>query len=427
MQFSKTTLNNGVRVITAPMEGNPTVTVMVGIATGSFNESPEQAGISHFLEHMCFKGTGRRASARAITTELDSIGASYNASTGSEYTSFYVKSTVGHFDTVADIISDIALNSTFPEAEIKKEKGVVKGEIDMYADDPQEKLFEAMRRHMYDGQPAGRDILGTKETVDAITRDALIAYRDKQYVGPNVVVSIAGGIGEGRMIAWAEETFGRLPSALGSPMLPTVDRAQSGVETVVVDKDTDQAHVILAWRTFPRGNSDRRPAFLARQVLRAGMSSRLSLRLRDELGSGYYISGSHSLSATFGRFIIATGTTHERVPEIVQAIVEEVERLKREDVPAAELAKVKEHMRAHRLMGLETSDDLADYLMDQEIIEGRIRTPQEFEALYETVSAADVRRVSGTVFDHGKLTIGVIGKGIDPQALKDAVSKAVGA
>ena len=173
MKHSKTTLPNGARIVTVPMKDNPTVTVMVTVGTGSYYEEPNEAGLSHFLEHMCFKGTVKRPSSRIITTELDSMGASYNAFTSVESTGYYAKAAACHFEKISDIVSDIYLNSTFPEGEISKEKGVVMGEIDMYADDPQDKVSDALHDHMYKGEPAQRSVLGTKETVGSISRDDL--------------------------------------------------------------------------------------------------------------------------------------------------------------------------------------------------------------------------------------------------------------
>lgn len=413
MQFKKTILPNGVRVITVPMKDNPTVTVMIDVATGSFYERPEDSGISHFLEHMCFKGTVKRPSAHSITHELDSIGALYNAFTSKEVTGYWAKADFRHFDKIADVCADIFKNSTFPEKEIEKEKGVVTGEIDMYADDPQERLSDALLKHMYKGEPAERDVLGTKETVAAITREKLIAYRASQYTGPNVVVAVAGGVDEEKMLDWAKENFSDLPEQLPAAEFLTRDRGQSAPETLIVEKDTDQAHVVLAWRSFDRSNHDRFTARLIKNILRGGMSSRLFVKLRDEMGSGYYVGANHAAYKSFGAFVISTGTRHERIPEIVEAILGEAHRLKTELVTEAELKKVKEYMRAHRLMSLETSDDVCDYCAEQETIEGNIRMPEDFEKIYAKITAEDVLRVSKLLFDHNKLTVAAIGKGID--------------
>jgi len=178
----------------------------------------------------------------------------------------------------------------------------------------------------------------------------------------------------------------------------------------------------MAWRTFPKSHPDRYVAGMIRSILGSGMSSRLFIRLREEMGSGYYLSAMNSLQTSFGRFIITTGTTHERVPEIMAAIIKEVDRFKTEPVLAVELEKVKEYRRAHRLMGLETSDDVAAYFGSQEIDEKEILMPEEFDAIYAKITAEDIMRVARIMFDRTKLTVAVIGKGIDKEAVTKAIS-----
>ena len=419
MQFKRTILPNGVRVVTVPMKDNPTVTVMIRVSTGSYNEEPHQSGISHFFEHMCFKGTAKRPTPRILSTELDSIGAGYNAFTTNEMTGYYAKADTKHFGKIADIVADIYMNSIFPEDEIEREKGVVLGEIDMYADDPQTKISDALAAYMYAGEPAGRHVLGTKETVKAITRADLLAYRASQYRGPNTIVTIAGGISEEAMLTWARESLGSIASEDAKPEIATREKAQAGPETFFIDKDTDQAHIVMSWRTFNRMSPDRFVANLIQGLLQAGMSSRLFIRLREEMGSGYYISAHNSMHLSYGRFVAATGTTAERAPEIIAAIIQEMDRLKTELVSVEELAKIREIIRAYTLMSLETSDNVADFFADQEILADKIRLPEEFDVIFSKITSEDIKRVANVLFDNKKLTVAVIGKGID----KEAVSK----
>ncbi len=423
MKHKKTTLDNGVRVLTVPMAGNPTVTVMVNVGTGSFHETPQEAGLSHFLEHMCFKGTAKRPTALSITSELDAIGAIYNAFTAHEITGYYAKADTKHFAKIGDVVADIYKNSIFPETEIEKEKGVVMGEIDMYSDEPSEKIADALREHMYKGQVAERQILGTKETVRSFTRADLLRYRDSQYKAGNTLITIAGGVPEEEMLSFARSTFGSIAPGDARPEFDTADRNQATPEILFLDKDTDQAHLIMAWRTFSRMNPDRFIARIVHGLLRGGMSSRLFVRLREQLGAGYYIGASNDLYRTFGQFNISTGTTASRVAEIAAAIIGETRRLQSEAVPAEELEKVKGLIRARVRMSLETSDGMADFYADQEMSGDVIRTPEELDAILSAVTAEDVLRVSKTLFPPQKLTLGVIGKAID----REAVSKAIGA
>ncbi|MFA6158605.1 MAG: pitrilysin family protein [Candidatus Paceibacterota bacterium] len=423
MKHTKTILDNGVRVITVPMEGNPTVTVMVTVGTGSYHEEEGEFGLSHFLEHMCFKGTSKRPTSLSITTELDGMGAIYNAFTSNEITGYYAKADSKHFDRIGDIVVDIYKNSIFPEAEIEKEKGVVLGEIDMYSDEPQEKISDALREFMYRGQVAARQILGTKDTVRSFTRADILRYRDMQYKAQNTLVTIAGGVSEDFMLSFARSAFGDMSSGEARAEFKTVDREQSGPETVFLEKDTDQAHMILAWRTFDRSHKERFAARIVNALLRGGMSSRLFIKLRDEMGSGYYIGSGHETYSTFGQFHISTGTTAERAPEIATAIIGEVRRLQDEVVPQGELEKIKELIRSRVRMSLETSDGVADFFAEQEMFEDAVRSPEELDVVLSSVTAEDVIRVSKILFDPCRLTFAAIGKGID----REAVSKAIAA
>jgi len=409
MNFKKHILPNGVRVILVPMKDNLTVTFGIYACTGALYETPEQAGISHFLEHMCFKGTKNRPTPRSISLELDSIGAKYNAYTWLEKTCYWAKAGAEHFEKIAEIVSDIYLNSVFPEEEIKKEKGVVLGEIDMYNDDPKAKVDDILMEHMYKGTPAARSTLGFKETVSAITRENLIAYRDGQYKAENTVIAVAGGLSEEEMLKVAEKIGKKIKKGKWNPQFPTKDKKQTGPETAVFKKETDQAHIIVAWRSFDRFDKDVYIANGIANILRSGMSSRLFTRLREQMGSGYYVSAAHMPFADFGSFYISTGTTPERVAEIVKAILEEVTRLKNEPVKKDELKKVQEIVRSGLKMGLESSDEVMEFFADQEVGRKEIKTPEEYEKIISGITAKDITRVAKRIFTNDRMNLAVVG------------------
>jgi len=409
MNFKKHILSNGVRVILVPMKDNPTVTFAMYACTGALYETSEQAGISHFLEHMCFKGTKKRPSPRAISLELDSIGAKYNAYTWLEKTCYWAKAGAEHFEKIADVISDIYLNSVFPEDEMKKEKGVVLGEIDMYNDDPKSKVDDILMEHMYKGTPAARPTVGFKETVSAITRDALVAYRDSQYKAENTVIAVAGGLSEERMLEVAEKIGKKIKKGQWTEQFETKDKKQTGPEVAIFKKETDQAHLIIAWRSFDRFDKDVYIANGIANILRSGMSSRLFTRLREQMGSGYYVSAAHMPFADFGSFFVSTGTTPERVSEIVKAILEEITRLKNEPVKKDELLKVQEIVRSGLKMGLESSDDVMEFFADQEVSKKEIKTPEEYEKIISGITAKDIMRVAKRIFQNDTMNLAVVG------------------
>ena len=409
MNFKKHILPNGVRVILVPMKDNPTVTFAMYACTGSLYETSEQAGISHFLEHMCFKGTKKRPTPRSISLELDSIGAKYNAYTWLEKTCYWAKAGAEHFDKIADVISDIYLNSVFPEDEIKKEKGVVLGEIDMYNDDPKSKVDDILMEHMYQGTPAARPTIGFKESVSAITRSVLVAYRDSQYKAENTVIAVAGGLSEEEMLKVAEKIGKKIKKGKSIPQFETKDKKQTEPEMKVFTKETDQAHLIVAWRSFSRFDKDIYIANGIANILRSGMSSRLFTRLREQMGSGYYVSAASMPFADFGSFYISTGTTPERVSEIVKAILEEVTRLKTESGKKDELRKVQEIVRAGLKMGLESSDDVMEFFADQEVSKKEIKTPEEYDKIILAITAKEIMRVSKRIFQNDKMNLAVVG------------------
>lgn len=409
MKYKKTVLPNGVRVITVPMSDNPTVTFMMYVGTGALFEDAEKAGISHFLEHMCFKGTPTRPGPRRISEELDSIGAQSNAFTWLDRTCYYAKAEARHFKKIADVISDIYLNSIFPEDEMKKEKGVVLGEIDMYSDNPQAKVDDLLQELMYKGYPAERPTIGFKSTVSAITREDLVAYRDSQYKAENTIIVIAGGVPEAEMLDTASAIGARVPKGVVSPEKVTKDKVQERPELTVFKKDTDQAHIIVAFRSFDRFDPDVYIARMIRGILRSGMSSRLFVRLREEMGSGYYVSADHTPFRYYGQFSVSTGTEPKRVIEIVKAILDELNKLKNVLVGKEELEKVREIVRSGMKMGLEASDDIAGFYGDQEVAKGEVKTPEEIDAIYSAITAEDIQRVAQRIFTENRLNMSIVG------------------
>lgn len=409
MNFKRHILPNGVRVILVPMKDNPTVTFGMYACTGSLYESKEQAGISHFLEHICFKGTTKRPNPRSISLELDSIGARYNAYTWLEKTCFWAKAGAEHFEKIADVVSDIYLNSVFPEDEIKKEKGVVLGEIDMYNDDPKSKVDDLLMENMYKGTPAERPTIGFKNTVSAITREDILKYRDNQYKAENTVIGIAGGLPEKKMLEIAQKIGAKVKEGKWSPQKETKDKKQTVPEMTIFTKDTDQAHIIVAFRSFDRFDKDVYIANGIANILQSGMSSRLFTRLREQMGSGYYVSAGNFPFNDFGVFSISTGTTPERVVEIVRAILEEVARIKNEPVKKDELEKVREIVRAGMKMGLESSDDVMEFFANQEVSRKEIKTPEEYDKIISKITADDIMRVAKRIFTDERMNLAVVG------------------
>ena len=409
MKFTKKVLKNGLRIITVPMRDNPTITVLVMVEAGSKYETKKINGLSHFLEHMCFKGTERRPKAIDISRELDSIGAQYNAFTGQEYTGYYAKADKRHLDKVLDVVSDMYLHPIFKEDEIEKEKGVICEEINMYEDQPMRHVQDLWMELLYGDQPAGWNIAGTKEGVRRLSRNDFVAYRKKHYVAEATTVIVAGGFHEERLIQMVESRFEAVHRDKKEGKLKTKD-AQSKPAVLVKFKETDQSHLVLGVRTLDTYRKENQILRLLVGVLSGGMSSRLFQKLRDEMGVCYYVRADNDTYTDHGALQVAAGVDNKRVPEAIRAVLEEFTRLKRELVSPEELRKVKDYLSGNLYLSLESSDALSEYYGYQEVLRKPMKTPEEVVKEIEAVTAENIRALAKKIFITKHLNLALIGR-----------------
>ena len=408
MQYTKTKLKNGLRVITVPMKDNPTVTVLVLVETGSKYETKAKNGISHFLEHMCFKGTTMRPSAHAISAELDGLGSQYNAFTGQEYTGYYAKSDSKHFKQIFDVVSDIYLNSTFPEAEMEKEKGVIVEEINMYEDMPHRHVQDLLMGLLYGDQPAGWNIAGSRENVRAMTRDDFVNYKKAHYVPKATTVIVAGSVKEKDVQKEIARVFGALTNQKKDEKKKVVEK-QSKPAALISYKKTDQTHLVLAVRTFDIYSKRNATLSVLATILGGGMSSRLFIKLREELGVAYYVRAGTDNYTDHGVFQISAGVSNERVQEVIGEILKECAKLRTEPVTPAELAKAKEYIVGNMKLELESSDAWANFFGGQEVMRKKLQGPEEIEKKIRRVKATDIQEMAKEIFSDKKLNLTLIG------------------
>jgi predicted Zn-dependent peptidase len=409
MKFTKTVLSSGLRIITVPMADNPSVTVLVMVEAGSKYETKEISGISHFLEHMVFKGTPRRPKASDISRELDSIGAHFNAFTSQECTGYYAKADTRHLDAVIDIIADMYQNPLFDQGEMAKEKGVITEELRMYNDLPQQHVQEVMAALLHGDQPAGWSVIGTEKTIASFSRDDLIKYRAHHYVSSATTVMVAGSFDEAMIISKLEKAFAGVSVARKHPKSP-VHESQDKPALKIEAKQTDQTHLVIAVRTFPIGDK-RMPAMqVLSTVLGGSMSSRLFSKMRDELGICYYVRAAHEPSTDHGDLAISAGVDNSRVGEAVKVILAECARMKSQPVPAAELKKAKDYISGTTMLELETSEARAEFVGYQEILKKKIESPDELIAKINAVTAAEVQKLAKEIFVDAGLNLALIGK-----------------
>ncbi|OGM92749.1 hypothetical protein A2333_02405 [Candidatus Wolfebacteria bacterium RIFOXYB2_FULL_49_7] len=406
--MKKLTLDNGLRLVLVPREASLATTVLVLVETGSKYETKDISGISHFLEHMCFKGTEKRPTAFAIASELDGIGASYNAFTSQEYTGYYAKARPKHFGQILDVVSDIYLNQKFDTKEIDKERGVIIEEINMYEDLPMRKVQDVFMALMYGDQPAGWPIAGRKDVVNKITREDFIEYHKKHYVAEATIVIVAGAFDEQEAIDGVKNYFANITTGAKGAKAKTSE-AQNAPQIALATKETDQTHLVMGVRAFDLFDERKYALELLADILGGGMSSRLFQKVREEMGAAYYIGAGADLSTDHGYMDISAGIDHKKIDDVLAAIVEELKRMATEPVAPEELTRAKEHLIGGLVLGLETSNQWAGFYGSQEALEKNMMSPEELIKKTQEVTAEQIQAVAKDIIKNEGLNLAIIG------------------
>ncbi len=408
MKFNKITLKNGLRVITVPMPDNPAVTVLVMVETGSEYEKKEISGLSHFLEHMMFKGTPRRPKAIDIAHELDSLGAHYNAFTGNEYTGYYAKVSAQHIDKALDIVSDVYLNPLLDEKEIEKEKGVIVEEIRMYQDMPQRHIHSIFNDLVYGDQPAGWNIAGNEESVKSFKKGDFKKYLGEHYVAESTIVTVSGSFDEKEVLEKIEKLFTNI-SVSPKDKKTKVMEAQDAPKLALKFKETDQAHLVLGVRSFDAKSEYDTALSVLGTLLGVGMSSRLFQKLREEMGVGYYVRASHDACTDHGLFTISAGIDTKRIDEVIAVLIVECKKIIEEPISEQELKKVKDYICGSFVLGFETSDARAEYVAINEILKDKIASLDEEIEKIKKVTVEEIKDIAKKIFIDKNLNMAIIG------------------
>lgn len=418
MKHMRKVLPNGLRVITIPMPSFESATVMVMVGAGSRYETAKNNGISHFLEHMAFKGTTKRPNAQAIASLIDGIGGEFNAFTSKEITGYYVKSAANHVDLCMDILSDMLQNSALAEAEIEREKGVILEEINLYEDTPARKIGDIYEQLLYGDTPMGWDIAGRKEVIKSITRQDFIDYIGSLYSADNITVVVAGGVKAEEIEAMAEKYFGDMKSFDTLRYTPLVEN-QVKPSLYIKQKTTEQVHVALGFRTVSIDSDEKTPLAVLAAILGGGMSSRLFSEVREKRGLAYYVKTGSEHYKDAGNIVSTAGLDPKRLEEGISVIVEEYSKIANSTdsgkISKQEVDKAKEYLKGHLVLEIEDSRSVAAFYAQAELLEKKTETPEELLQKIDKVTLEEVEAVVKKFFKQETLNLAIIGNFTDRQ------------
>ncbi len=419
--YERHSLSNGLRVLTAPLEHAKSVACYIMLAAGSRYEHAENRGIAHFAEHMFFKGTQKRPTARDLSMEVDMIGGEFNAFTSKEYTGYYIRCAGEERDTALDVLVDMLRNSKFDPEELEREKGVILEEMNMYYDTPRDYVGSVYEDLMFGSNPLGWETLGTRETINAATRETFTDYLSEWYTPPRIVVGVAGMVGDG-LIPKLEELLGDMSGEDAGSPAPAELEFSSEPQVRLRRKDSDQANICVGVPSYPLTHPDRYALQLLATVLGTGMSSRLFLEVRERRGLAYYVYGVNSSYTDAGTLVSQAGVDLNRADEAVGVIANEFRKLADEVVPADELEKARALAKGRFVLQTESPNGLMLFGLRREVLEGAAAEPEELLAGLDSVTAEDVQRVAQDVIGRNGMRVAVIGPFDDEERFLTALA-----
>lgn len=412
MKHILTKLDNGLRLLTVPMPGLESATVTVWVGVGSRAEEDKIAGLSHFLEHMVFKGSKKRPSAKLIAEAVDEIGGEFNASTSKEWTNFYIKARSGNLDLAFDVLSDMVLNPILKAEEIEREKGVILEEMAMYEDSPMMKIGDVFEQLIFKGDSLGRDIVGFEKSIRSLKRDDFERYRNTHYYAENIVVTVAGGIDSRKAEELTRKYFSGLKASGKSEEKKYRFRVnQKSPRVFVKNKKNEQGHFILGFLAGERGTGERYKEAVLASILGGGMSSRLFTEVRERRGLAYSVRTSLDRFLDTGEFVSYAGVDVTKAQEAIKVVLEEHYKIagKKHGITPKELKKAKEYIKGHLALSLEDTRDVNGFYGENELMLGKVETPDEVFAGIDKVSIEDVVARAKELFVPQRLNLAIIG------------------
>lgn len=408
MKYEHSTLPNGLRIITARLRDAQSVAVSVLVGVGSRQENfAIEGGVSHFLEHLLFKGTVKRPSTKIIAELVDGVGGMHNAYTSNDLTNYYIKVPKQHAALAIDILADMIRNPLLDPEEVDRERGVVIEEMSMYRDDPSRYVHELLPPLLWPNDPLGKPIIGSEEVINTISRDAIAAYQKLHYSPSNLVVSVVGEVDHEEIVKLVSNLMGDMERYEVPPLAPLNDKIASDVSTVLV-KETSQAHILIGCKGYPYNHKRDAAARVVTNLLGAGLSSRLFINVRERQGLAYNIYADYSNFVDTGQFNVYAGVNLDKMDQALEAIMQELSRLTTEVVPLAELDKVKNKMSGSLQMALENTFAIADRIGTRLLLLDQIKTPDQTLAEIAAVTLEDVQAVAREMFRPERFRLAVI-------------------
>ncbi len=416
------TLANNARLLLYPNSASPSVAVSVLVGVGSRYESSDNNGISHFLEHMGFKGTKRRPSTLEIASEVDNVGGESNAFTSKEYTGYYVKVAAKELPMAVDLLDDMLFSSLYQPEEVERERGVIVEEINMYRDSPRDQAAEMYDQLIYPNQPLGMEIAGTPQSLATIGHAQLKDFADTWYTPDNMIISLAGRFNDKHVDDVITKTFAT-HSAKAVGTFQPVHQDQDQPQIVTKNKDIDQTQLIVGVRAYPATHPARYALALLNIVLGGNMSSRLFTQVRERRGLAYAVNSSLDDFVDAGSLVCSAGLGHANTAPALTVILDLLKDIRQQGITAQELQQAKQYMRGRLALSMEDVLSVAIFHSRQWLLEGNIRTIDEILTQVEQVTVADIRQVAKEIFTPDRLNLAVIGPHVNQSELDKIIKQ----
>ena len=418
--YNKTILKNGLRILTVPAKNSNSVTFAVYVKAGSRFEKDNENGLAHFLEHMAFKGSPKYKTQLDVAKTVEGIGGVWNAGTSEEYIIYFIKAEAKHLPLLIDVLSEMILRPNLRNEDIEGEKGVICEEINMYEDDPKDKVVLLSNKITFSGNPLSRNVAGTKSLVKGFNRKDFVSYREQFFVPKNMVLCVSGNFDESVL----KEMSSLWPMELKEPnrFYEKYKNVQEAPQVKVEDRKTEQTHFILSFKSYSNDNPKQFAAKLLSVILGAGIGSRLFQEIRTKRGLAYYIFSFSEPYMDTGVFYVKAGVTNEKLNDAILATIKEISKIKSGDVKENELEKAKNFLTGHLSLALEDNAQLNEFYALQELLSSKVLTYSEYIKKIREVTLDDIKRVANEIFIPKNSNLAMIGPQ-EEKGLADALSR----